>query len=173
MLLKITSYDALDERRLMDVYSESNYENTDYFYPDEPDKAKAVRMVEAGFLDYLKNGFFASPGNTYWILEEHSEWVCAMRTTLIVPAAYYIEALETRPDRRRRGCASRLIACVIDELKQNGPFRLCDCVSKRNEASLAAHLKCGFRIVSEEGLDYLSGERDDRHYGLEYVCSGE
>ncbi len=23
---------------LMDVYSESNYENTDYFYPDETDK---------------------------------------------------------------------------------------------------------------------------------------
>ena len=38
MLLKITDGQALDERRLMDVYAESNLENTDFFCPEEPDK---------------------------------------------------------------------------------------------------------------------------------------
>lgn len=37
MLIEITEYQKIDERMLMDVYSESNYENTDYFYPDETD----------------------------------------------------------------------------------------------------------------------------------------
>lgn len=54
MLLKITDGQALDERKLMDVYAESNLENTDFFCPEEPDKEAAVRMVESGFLDFLK-----------------------------------------------------------------------------------------------------------------------
>ena len=33
MLLKITDGQALDERKLMDVYAESNLENTDFFCP--------------------------------------------------------------------------------------------------------------------------------------------
>ena len=35
MLLKIQKYCDLNERMLMDVYAESNFENTDYFFPDE------------------------------------------------------------------------------------------------------------------------------------------
>ncbi len=46
MLIEITEYQKMDERMLMDVYSESNYENTDYFYPDETDKDVAVQKVE-------------------------------------------------------------------------------------------------------------------------------
>ena len=61
MLLKITDGQALDERKLMDVYAESNLENTDFFCPEEPDKEAAVRMVESGFLDFLKNEFFKEP----------------------------------------------------------------------------------------------------------------
>ena len=38
MLLKITRYDELDTRKLMDVYAESNAANTRFFCPDEPDE---------------------------------------------------------------------------------------------------------------------------------------
>ena len=38
MLLRISRFDDLDERKLMDIYSESNFENTDYFFPDLEDK---------------------------------------------------------------------------------------------------------------------------------------
>ena len=41
-------------------------------------------------------------------------------------------------------------------------------VSEENAASLKAHEKCGFRIVSEQGCDYLHQEADDRDFGLEY-----
>lgn len=134
MLLKITDGQTLDERRLMDVYAESNLENTDFFCPEEPDKEAAVRMVESGFLDFLKNEFFKEPQAVCWILEEDGVWVSALRI------------------------------CRIPE----GPFRLCDCVGKKNAASLKAHEKCGFRIVSEQGCDYLHQEADDRDFGLEY-----
>ena len=42
------------------------------------------------------------------------------------------------------------------------------CVGKKNAASLKTHEKCGFRIVSEQGCDYLHREADDRDFGLEY-----
>lgn len=152
MLLKITDGQALDERKLMDVYAESNLENTDFFCPEEPDKEAAVRMVESGFLDFLKNEFFKEPEAVCWVLEEDGVWVSALRICRIPEGPYYLEALETRPDRRRQGYG----------------VRLCDCVGKKNAASLKAHEKCGFRIVSEQGYDYLHREADDRDFGLEY-----
>ena len=172
MLLKICVFPALDERKLMDVYAESNYENTDYFFPDEADKEEAVRKVEAGFLDFLKNDFFRQEDAAYWILEEDRVWIGALRTCRVRDGLYYLEALETRPDRRSMGYGSQLLAAVTEALKADGPFRLCDCVSKKNTASLKTHEKCGFRIVSDEGYDYLHNEADSYDYGLEYRYSG-
>ena len=169
MVLQITRYCDLDERKLMDVYAESNYENIDYFFPDETDKDKALGMVENGFCDFLKNEFYSKAGNTYWILEENGVWVCALRLNLIEKGLFYLEAIETAPAFRRRGYATKLLGDVIEELKKEGPFRICDCISKKNTASIRTHEKCGFRIVSEAGFDYLQEESDDRDYGLEYI----
>ena len=168
MLLRISRFDDLDERKLMDIYSESNFENTDYFFPDMRDKKEAVRKVEEGFLGFLKDEFFSQSGSEYWVLESDGVWVSALRLSRIEKCLYYLEALETRPDCRRQGHAARLLDGVIDELKKAGPFRICDCISKRNTASIKTHEKCGFSIVSEAGYDYLLNESDDHDYGLEY-----
>ena len=171
MLLRISRFDDLDERKLMDIYSESNFENTDYFFPDMRDKKEAVRRVEEGFLSFLKDEFFSQSGSEYWVLESDGVWVSALRLSRIEDGLYYLEALETRPDCRRQGHAARLLDGVIDELKKAGPFRICDCISKRNTASIKTHEKCGFSIVSEAGYDYLLNESDDHDYGLEYRFS--
>ena len=168
MLLRFTNFTDLDQRKLMDLYAESNFENTDYFFPDLADKAEAVRKVEAGFLDFLEQKFFQNPGSTYWVLEEDGVWISALRTSPIQSRLFYIEALETGPKYRNKGYGARLLRAVVDALKEEGPFRLCDCVSKKNAASLRTHEKCGFQIVSEAGYDYLSGETDDRDYSLAY-----
>ena len=168
MLHIITTYADLDGPRLMAVYAESNLENTDYFFPDMADKALAVRKVEEGFLRFLRDEFFVGPGPAYFVLEEAGEWVSALRLNELSPGFYYLEALETRPDRRRQGCAGRLLREVVDHLKAKGPFRLCDCVSKRNEPSVRTHLACGFTIVSDIGHDYLRNEDDEGDYGFEY-----
>ena len=168
MLRKITEYQNVDTRKLMEVYSESNLENTDYFFPDEPDKKAAVQKVEEGFLDFLKNDFFNQADAAYWILEINGVYVSALRTCMIREGLYYLEALETRPDSRRNGYGTLLLSGVAASLKEKGPFRLCSCVSKKNTASLKTHEKSGFRIVSEKGYDYLNGEADDHDFGLEY-----
>lgn len=171
MLLRITNYSYLDAGKLMDIYAESNLENTDYFYPDETDKDAALKKVEAGFMDFLQNDFFKQDESAYWILEDEGVWLCAARTCRIKNGLYYLEALETRPDLRGKGYASQLLSSLLNVLKEEGSFILCDCVSKKNIASLRTHEKCGFQIVSDEGYDYLQEEADDHDYGLEYRYS--
>ena len=173
MLIKITEYQQLDTGKLMDVYYESNYENTDFFFPEEADKEAAVKMVEAGFLDFLKNDFFSKTDAAYWILETGGIYVSALRTCRTKEGLYYLEALETHPDHRRKGYGAMLLSDVADSLKEDGPFRLLSCVGKKNTASLKAHEKSGFQIVSEEGYDYLNGETDDHAFGMEYCYPGE
>ena len=173
MLRRLETFARVDGRRLMDIYREDNIENTDYFYPDMKDKAQALARVEQDFLHYLETDFFSKPGNTYWVLEEDGVWVSALRLSEIAPGDYCLEALSTHPDFRRQGCAARLLEAVLAELKKEGPFRLRDCVGKKNVPSLGVHEKCGFRIAAQDGTDCLSGEVNERCYGMEYVWKGE
>ena len=55
MLIEIKDFSNIDSRKLMDIYSESNFENVDYFFPDEVNKIEGVKKVEEGFLNFLKN----------------------------------------------------------------------------------------------------------------------
>ena len=155
MLLKIESYKDINERKLMDVYAESNFENVEYFFPDEKDISVGVKKVEEGFLNFLKNDFFKKEKATYWVLEENGVWVSATRTCFIKPDIIYLEALETMPKERNKGYGHKLLSLMIEEIKKEGNLRICDCVSKKNIASLKTHEKCGFKIVSDKGNDYL------------------
>lgn len=168
MLLRITSFANLDKRKLMDIYSESNAENAAHFYPEETDKEAALRKAEAGFLHFLENDFFKWSKAACWVWEESGTWVSALRTCEIQAGSYYLEALETHPEHRKRGYGSSLLSGVLNAMKKDGPFRLCDCVSKNNAASLKTHEKCGFQIVSETGYNYLYKESDAYDFGLEY-----
>ncbi len=57
MLLRITSCSDLGSRKLMDIYSESNAENAEDFYPGETDKDVALCKVETGFMSFLEQEF--------------------------------------------------------------------------------------------------------------------
>ena len=166
ILHTFTAYEQLDPRRLMGLYAEGNLENADFFYPDMPDRQTALQKVEDDFLDFIRTEFLAKEGNAYQVLEADGVWVSAVRLYRLKPGFFYLEALETHPDHRRRGYAIRLLTALIEKLKKEGPFTLCDCVSKKNEASIRTHFKCGFRIASEEGMDYLRGETNPKNYGM-------
>lgn len=168
MLIRFNNYEELDTDKLMTIYAESNYENIDYFYPNESNKELALKKVEAGFKTFLKEEFFKNNDSTYFIYEDKGIWVSALRLNKIKDDLYYLEALETRPDKRRMGYGQKLIFNVIDELKKEGSFKICDCVSKRNIPSIKVHEQCGFKIVSNEGYDYLQKEYNDHDYGFEY-----
>ena len=50
-------------------------------------------------------------------------------------------------------------------MKAEGPFRLCDCVGKKNAASLKAHEKCGFRRVADFAV-CVDGSVNQKMYTL-------
>ena len=168
----VDSFDRIDGRKLMDLYAESNTENAEFFYPGLQDKREALEKTEADYLDYLKNDFFSVAGNLYVIYEADGIWLSSLRLYRIKDGFYYLEALETHPDHRRKGYGACLLDGLLNVLKAQGPFQICDCVGKQNRASLSVHEKCGFRIVSDAGYDYLANETDTRCYGLQYTYEG-
>lgn len=167
MMIKIIKPNDIDDNKLMAVYAESNFENTDYFYPEITDKTEAVKKVEYNFCNYIKTEFL-NLTNIYYVWEHDGIWVSALRLNYVKDNIYFLEALETAPDFRKQGYATQLLTAVINDLKTKGTFKICVCVGKNNIASLHTHKKCGFNIVSENGYDYLQKEIDNRCYGLEY-----
>ncbi len=167
MILHIPSFAALDGGRLMEIYREGNEENARELWP-ELAPAEGVARAETDFLDYLQSSFFIRSGNEYRVLEEDGCWKSALRLYPVGEGLYYLEALETRPECRRQGCAARLLRGVLRELEESGPFVLRDCVGKANLPSLRTHESCGFHIAEQNGVSLLTGETNEYTYGMEY-----
>ena len=167
-LLEIRDFSQIDGRKLMDIYGESNAENVDYFHPDAADKRAALAEMETGFLTFIRDDFLRKESNRYMVLAENGVWISALRLYDLGDREYYIEALETRPDYRRRGYGAALLKMVLDLLGAEGPFRVRDCVSKKNTASLGTHEKCGFITADTVGHDLLDGSVNERCFTMEY-----
>ena len=58
MIKIIHSFENIDQRKLMDLYRESNEENIAFFYPQMQDKRETLAKVERDYLSYIKNAFF-------------------------------------------------------------------------------------------------------------------
>lgn len=167
MLLCFRTFDGVDGRRLMNIYAESNLENTAFFYPKLTDKREAVKKVEHDFLNYLKSEFLADGENLLFVWEEQGVWVSALRLYRVGDRRYYIEALETHPAYRRKGYGARLLRGTVEFLKEGGAFCLRSNVSKNNKASLATHKACGFSVVSDCGYNELTQEAEEGCFGME------
>ena len=102
MLRKLTELSPEDGVRLMAVYRESNSENAAWFAPDAPTPEEGLRRTEAGFLAWLLEDFLPRKENTLWVWEEDGIFLSALRLTEL-DGFLWLEALETRPDRRGQG----------------------------------------------------------------------
>lgn len=136
----------LDFEKLMDVYEEGNMENAREFYPDEAPEVQLQRAHQ-DFEDYLREDFFQVNGAYYAVWEEEEVYVCALRMEPYQDG-FLLEALETMPACRRKGYSVKLISAVLEQLP--GGAIVYSHVSKRNTASMGAHMRCGF----EKALDY-------------------
>ena len=173
-LLCFERFEELDFPKLMEIYRESNLENIPYFFPEETDRARGLRRVEAGFRDYLKDEFFTERGRRYYVLADGERWASALRLCPIPgkERAWYAEALETAPDCRRRGYARKLLELLCYALAKGGPFELTDSVSRGNLPSLGFHESTGFTVFQEAAVNPLNGEENPRAKGLRYRFGG-
>lgn len=151
MLRVIKSMKELDFSALMEVYAEGNLENGAEFWPDEPEGQQLLKAEQA-FYQYLRECFFAVEGAMYCIWEENGRYVSALRLEPYQDGLL-LEALETAPEKRRRGYARMLIRAVLAGLSNQ---RIYSHVGKWNTASIKTHEACGFRKILDHAV-YADG----------------
>lgn len=157
MLLLAVRIQDLSFGKLMSVYIEGNQEKAEEF----PDPAEGLLQAEQDFYQYLKQVFFPVDSAFYAVWVENEVYCSALRMEPYKDGLL-LEALETAPELRRRGYASKLIHAVLDQL---GDTKVYSHVSKTNEASLAVHARCGFRKVLDHAV-YLDGSVRQNVYTL-------
>lgn len=162
MLILAHSLRELRFGALMGVYLQGNQEKAERDYPEEPAGA-GLRLAEEDFYRYLRECFFRTPGAAYAVWEEGGSYVSALRLEPYRDGVL-VNALETAPQQRRKGYASRLLEAVLGTL--NGPVY--SHVAKRNLPSLALHERLGFRRIQETAL-YLDGSLDHRACTLRWM----
>ena len=162
MLILAHSLGELRFGALMGVYLQGNQEKAERDYPEEPAGA-GLRLAEEDFYRYLRECFFRTPGAAYAVWEEGGSYVSALRAEPYRDGVL-VNALETAPQQRRKGYASRLLEAVLGTL--NGPVY--SHVAKSNLPSLALHERLGFRRIQETAL-YLDGSLDRRACTLSWM----
>ena len=144
MLKLATKMDQLKFSCLMEVYVEGNLENGAHFHPEASEQLQLMQ-AEQSFYAYLTQSFFRTPGAVYAIWEEQGKYISALRLEPYEDGML-LAALETTPEYRQRGYATKLMQAVQSWC----PEKIYSHVSKQNRASLKVHEKCGFCQV----LDY-------------------
>lgn len=140
---------------LMEVYRQGNRERAALDYPGEPEDL-GLRLVEEDIYRYLRDCFFRIPGAAYAVWEERGRYVSVLRLEPYRDG-WLLNALETAPEARRMGYASRLMATVLETVE----VPVYSHVAKDNLPSLALHRKMGFRRIRENAV-YLDGSVDSR-----------
>ena len=162
MLILAHSLRELRFGALMGVYLQGNQEKAERDYPEEPAGA-GLRLAEEDFYRYMRECFFRTPGAAYALWEEGGSYVSALRLEPYRDGVL-VNALETAPQQRRKGYASRLLEAVLGTL--DGPVY--SHVAKSNLPSLALHERLGFRRIQETAL-YLDGSLDRRACTLRWM----
>lgn len=145
MVSYVNRLSELNFGKLMEVYEEGNRENGAELYPEEGPEQQLL-FAEQNFYQFLQETFFKTPGAVYALWVENGRYISTLRLEPYRDGLL-LEALETRPDRRRRGYATRLMAKVLAD---KGGQRIYSHILKGNIASVKTHERAGFRKI----LDY-------------------
>ena len=156
MLILARSLSELSFSGLMEVYAEGNRENAEEFWPNMPENQRILR-AEQEFLQYLREVFFPTTGAVYCVWQVEGKYVSALRLEPYQDGLL-LEALETAPQERRKGCAAALMDAVLERC---GHTKVYSHVGKWNEPSLKVHEKCGFTRIKEYAV-YVDGSVNQR-----------
>ena len=127
------------------VYSEASYEVA-------KKEHKTIREAEQYYVEKFLDKFKNRNETTYYVWEVNGEWVSVLRL-IKLDDFYFMEALETAPEHRRKDYASQLIQTLTQQLEDEHAI-IRSKVRKTNIASLRIHQKCGFVIEETEDCFY-------------------
>ena len=144
MLTEIRVIDGSVVDRLFAVYAESMGDLAeDFASPEE------MRKSYEGFL----REFIRGPGQRIFVETERDQWVSALRAIEYRPGVWFIEAVETAPDRRGQGFGKRLLTRTTERLFHLGAKQIEGIIHPANTASQRLHAACGFAPTDDEPVN--------------------
>lgn len=168
MLIEVKKLSDKDALLLMAVYKESNKKKIAFLFPEIQSEEDGLRMVEDEYSKWLRDDFLKGKNTFCYVWEENNIWVSSLRFHYVENKVYFIEALETHPEHRRKGYAEKLINSIIDKLKEDGDFEIRSYTSITNEASRKTHSRCGFLTLEDKTFDYTTQEYVENAVGFLY-----
>ncbi len=160
------SMDGVNPAAFFEIFKESSTENAIAWYP-ELTASEALKKYEDGFLAYMQEIFRKEHG-ALALLSQDGIYVSSLRLYPRDPNTFLMEALETKPDRRKQGFASEIIRRTISCLEEkHGRIELISYTGKRNIASQHAHLAAGMKQICDYWEDE-QGEKDRTQVTFSY-----
>ena len=158
MLKMIESFDQVNMSQLLAVYAQSNIQQGFSCMPNGSQWERA-RTGEDAMRVYIID-FIKTSGTKLAVWVEDGAYVSVLR---LEPYAngYLLTGLETMPDARCKGYATRLINAVLEIV----PECIYSHVCKSNKVSLTVHQNAGFRILYDYGR-LLDGTVSCSYYTL-------
>lgn len=151
MLEVFDSLKNLNFQMLMDVYAQSNRENGAIYFP-QLSELQGISMAEQQFYTFLQEVFFKTPDSRYCVWLEDGRYVSALRLEPYRDGLL-LEALETAPQNRRKGYGHSLMLAALEQTQGRPVYSH---VGKRNTASMALHMGCGFEKIQDCAV-YIDG----------------
>lgn len=151
MLEVFDSLKNLNFQMLMDVYAQSNRENAEVYFP-QLSEPQGVAMVEQQFYTFLQEVFFKTRDSRCCVWLADGKYVSALRLEPYRDGLL-LEALETAPEQRHKGYGRRLMQAALAQIQGKPVYSH---VGKRNAASLALHMGCGFEKIQDCAV-YIDG----------------
>lgn len=144
MLKIVTQIDEDTIHRLYSVYAESMLDLKMHF--------SSNAEMYASYASFLKD-FIQKPKQLIIVETFDDEWVSALRAIATTDGHWFLEAVETKPEERKRGYGKKLLENTIAYLKSIGMTTLTCTVAKNNFASRALHEKIGFIPTAEPSVN--------------------
>ena len=151
MLIQINQVDTKTVERLFAIYAESMEDLKAGF-----GNLEEMKSAYASFL----SEFISKPNQLVLVEVVQGVWVSDLRAIETGPGHWFLEAVETMPAQRRKGCGEMLLHHTVDYLQRIGMKDVSCTISKQNAASQALHGKCGFTATGEPPVNPW-GELED------------
>jgi L-amino acid N-acyltransferase YncA len=153
---------------LLHVYAQSNEYIYRKSYAGKYGTEETARAAFAqDYCDFITE-FIAQDDRYLFAVRENGEYAAALRIIQMSEGGWYIEAVETAPEHRRKGCARYLLTQTLRCMRVLSARSIVSMTGKENAASCALHLSCGFSDTGKTAKD-AEGAPIENCRVLEYV----
>lgn len=104
---------------------------------------RSLEEMKEAYASFLKD-FMADPKQLVLVEEIDDIWASALRAVESADGRWFLEAVETKPQERKKGYGEALLHHTISHLRCLGMREVTCTIAKNNVASMALHRKCGF-----------------------------